>query len=771
MCTSRKSSLLVVTFALVLIKSVAIGQQSKPTTISGALQVMVEDYKQSARTRYFLHSGGQRIELTFAKNPPKKVLSGTNVTATGTLTGNTLALTSGSSPSNLQVTSSSYVVPNSFGMQSTLVILVNFQDNPVQPYTQSAAYDVMFGSSGSVNGYYLENSYQQTWITGNVVGWFTIPMNSTTWNCDTGTLMNDANQAAVAAGTSISAYAHVLYAFPSSSACNWWGLGTIGGSPQTQAWINGPFETKVVSHEMGHNFGLFHSHAWYCGSTTLGGNCSVIEYGDTLDTMGNPTTGHFNSFQKERLGWLSYGQSPPIQVVTSNGTYTIGPYEDQDGSTKALKILQSTDPTTGASTYFYVEFRQSVGLFDDWPSNTNVLNGVVVDTGSNGTPDSSELLNMQPTTGCCGTPALDVGQSFTDVSSGVTLQTVSASSSGATVSVTFGIPACAHAAPAVSFSPSQSSIVMPGTTVNFTVSVTNNDNVGCSASTFDLAASVPAGWSTAVANPSLTLSSGAAGSTTLQVTSPAGATSGLYNTSLIATNNGVTAYSGSGTGVYVLNTTPCIRSNPTLTLSPPQTSGLTAGAQQIFQLEIYNKDNSVCSASTFDISQVVPTGWTTSLGIPWITISPGGFAGTYVYVTSPANATNGTYPVVVNVTSGSSTAEAASASANYVLGAAPPPPPPAQLSLTLTTNGAVFTTQQSVMVTSMLVSGTSPVAGAPVTVTIIKSNGSSFTLSATTGAIGQSSVSYSVKKKDPRGTWSIVASSSTAQATTTFVVQ
>src|SRR5262249_3303638 len=159
--------------------------------------------------------------------------------------------------------------------------------------------------------------------------------------------------------------------------------------------------------------------------TTLGSNCSSIEYGNTLDTMGNPTTGHLNSFQKERLGWLNYSASPPIQSVTSNGTYTIGPYENQDGTTKNLKIFQSTDPATEAHTYFYVEFRQSIGLFDDWPNNTNVLDGVVVDTGSDGTPDSSELLNMQSASGCCGTPALDAGQSFTDVTSGVTLQTVS----------------------------------------------------------------------------------------------------------------------------------------------------------------------------------------------------------------------------------------------------------------------------------------------------------------------------------------------------------
>jgi len=752
--------------------------QSAPqrVTLKGTVDVMVEDYKQSAKIRYFLNTATQRLELKFAKNPPNGLLSGTTLLASGTLNGTTLAMDSGSSATSLQtVSTSSSILPNTFGPQSTLVMLVNFQDNPVQPYTVADAYNVMFGSSGSVSDYDLENSYQQTWLTGNVVGWYTIPMNSTTWNCDTGTLMTDANQAATAAGIDVASYAHAIYAFPSSSACNWWGLGTIGGSPQTWSWINGPFETKVVSHEMGHNFGLYHSHAWYCGSTILGSNCSSIEYGDTLDTMGNPSTGHFDTVQKERLGWLNYGVSPPIQTIATNGTYSIGPYENQDGTTKALKILQSTDPNTGAQIFYYVEFRQNIGVFDYWSSDTNVLDGVVVHTGNNGTSDSSELLNMTASTnGCCGTPALDVGQSFNDTSNGITLQTVSASSSGASVSVTFGVPACAHANPSVIFSPSQSQIVMPGTAVSFTVSITNNDNAGCTSSTFNLTTSVPAAWSGTVANSSLTLASGASSSTTMQVTSPISATSGLYTVYAVATNASVTTSTSTGSGIYVLNTTPCIHVNPTLTISPAQTSGLTAGTQQIFQLEIYNKDNSVCTSTTFDISDIVPTGWTSSLGIPWLTIAPGGFAGTYVYVTSPLSASNGSYPIVANVTSSTTSGEASSISATYIIGT-PPPRPPVQLTMTLATNASAYTANQTVVITVALMNGTSPVSGASVAFTIVKANGATVNLSGTTGANGVATATYNVKRKDPKGTYSVTASTSgplgSAQAGTSFIVQ
>ena len=86
-------------------------------------------------------------------------------------------------------------LPNTFGAQSTVIILVNFQDNPTyQPFTVADAQSVVFGTGSS---FFLENSYQQTWLTGNVVGWFTIPVSST--NCDTSSIAAYAQSAASAA--------------------------------------------------------------------------------------------------------------------------------------------------------------------------------------------------------------------------------------------------------------------------------------------------------------------------------------------------------------------------------------------------------------------------------------------------------------------------------------------------------------------------------------------------------------------------------------------
>ena len=57
------------------------------------------------------------------------------------------------------------VSPNTFGPQSTLVILMNFSDNSAQPYTTGFAESVTFTE---VNNFDLENSYGQTSLTGIV---------------------------------------------------------------------------------------------------------------------------------------------------------------------------------------------------------------------------------------------------------------------------------------------------------------------------------------------------------------------------------------------------------------------------------------------------------------------------------------------------------------------------------------------------------------------------------------------------------------------------
>jgi uncharacterized repeat protein (TIGR01451 family) len=116
----------------------------------------------------------------------------------------------------------------------------------------------------------------------------------------------------------------------------------------------------------------------------------------------------------------------------------------------------------------------------------------------------------------------------------------------------FGPLVCMRANPAIALSPSQSQWVQPGSTVTFTVSVTNNDNAGCTASAFALQAAAPNGWTATLTTPTLTLSPGASASTTLQVTSPAAATDGFYTSSVTATNSGTLTCTASTSATVAL---------------------------------------------------------------------------------------------------------------------------------------------------------------------------------------------------------------------------
>ena len=523
--------------------------------VEGELEVIAECEEHNGRIEYFVKQGDSRLPLYFAGEPDSKLVSGKKVTVDAVKLEDLLVASADSlkSTDSALATTEASALTGTTGEKRVLVILVNFQDKQTQPFTVEQARDVAFNTTSN---YYREASYGQTSLVGDVFGWYTIPISSTV--CDQTGIATYAKQAAVNAGANLASYNHFVYAFP-VNACTFGGSGTLGGT--NQVWLNGVFNLGTLGHELGHNLGLSHARSLDCGSTVIGDPCTTFEYGDAFDLMGTSNFAHFNVFQKERLGWVNSGGAPPIQTVTASGTYWLDAYAAQGTGVKGLKVLKSTDPVTGKRTWYYIERRAAIGFDGYLANNANVLNGVVVHTG-NDSASQSYLLDMTPETNSWDDPALVAGRNFTDTAAGVTITTISGDSSGAWVQIDVAAQPCTRSNPSVAITPGQTPWLSPGATYSYTVTVTNSDGGGCSGDSFVLGANVPAGWNALFANPVLSVAPGGNASTTLSVSSSAGALSGTYSLSASAVNGSSSGYSGSASASYVVVSGLAVTASP-----------------------------------------------------------------------------------------------------------------------------------------------------------------------------------------------------------------
>jgi len=514
----------------------------------GRIEVKYEDLEDgTSRTVYYLNTGTERLELRF--NPETSLPTGSRIRVYGRMRNGNLNVEHSEVVQTAETTSTTHAL----GEQRQLVMLFNFQDQPTnRPWTAAYIQDTLFNQ---VNTYWQSMSYGQAWITGNIVDWYTLPVNSTDCSVD---LTQAALDGARALGFNPDACTHFYLIHPSNVCSPQGGVtwaSTDGlGNYKTYVYLSGTATFYSLGHEFGHTLGFKHSNALSCGGVTFGSGCTNVGYGDHYDIMGYYNNGVANSYHRDLAEWLG----SRILTVTSDGTYTLTPTGLADNGLKAIKIPQSYDPTTNSTTYYYLEYRQPVGYDSFLSSYPGVTGGVLFHLGTIGSDINklvlgSQVLDMIPTIAGAN-EALAVGRSYTDPAIPVTVTVLSANSAGATVSVQFSAPTCAPANPTVALSPSSSPPTAPGTSVSYTVTVTNNDSSNCAASGFNLQTSVPSGWTAFFATPTLTVSPGASASTTLTVTSASSASNGSYAVGVNATNSSSPAYSGSTSATYSVAT-------------------------------------------------------------------------------------------------------------------------------------------------------------------------------------------------------------------------
>jgi PKD repeat protein len=311
------------------------------------------------------------------------------------------------------------------GPKKILLIRFNWVNDTAQPYTTAQAQSTMFGAAGSVAAFYAEGSYGVTTHTGSITPWLTVSTNKPT-TCDPFTGSNEAYTKAKAAGYDPATFDFYVFVFPSLP-CGWSGLASVGS---TGVWINQSLSTYVVSHELGHNYGLLHAHSLRCPSGVFSPSCTRSEYGDPFDTMGGGLH-QFGSYAKNLLAWLT---GPSVTSVSSGNTnLTLQALEAGSG-------LRGISLPTDAGRTYWLELRQAIGFDANLSGNANVMNGALVHIGPSYNYDfGTDLLDMTPFTATFNDAALDVGQQFTDLEASLRVTTIAKVGSTLSVNIQYRI--------------------------------------------------------------------------------------------------------------------------------------------------------------------------------------------------------------------------------------------------------------------------------------------------------------------------------------------
>jgi hypothetical protein len=430
------------------------------------------------------------------------------------------------------------------GDQKTLSILVNFSDAQLS-CTASDVGSRLFGATGAtVNNNYRESSRGLVSFSGQVAGPYTINY-SAAGSCDYLGWGAAAEAAAKAAGIDPSLYARVNYVTPSNSTCGWSGLAYM---PGRQSWVQSCSVTGVFSHELGHNLSLHHAAT------------PTYEYGDSSDPMGGAQMVDHNGANRTMAGWMPTGS---VQDVSAGGSYSVATISTNTTATSP-QVLRLNKADT--SEYYYISVRQGVNL--DSNLSTSYVGNIAVHRATGTLPTKTYLLQN-----------VAAGQSFSDATNGITVTNQGVSGGVATVGVSFSGSACARSAPAVSVGPG-SQTTTPGTTLGYSVTVTNLNSAACGTSTFNLAQGLPSGFNGSFAASSLAIAAGSSASTTWSVASASTTPNATYTLDATAADSAAASSTMSHASFVVYAAPPVVDTTaPTVSITSPSAGSNVNGGR------------------------------------------------------------------------------------------------------------------------------------------------------------------------------------------------